>query len=166
LSAGWRKCALTVHVLTSVGWLGAVVASAALALLILASDEAATVRASYIALDELARYVLLPLSVLALLSGIVQGLVSTWGVLRHHWVVTKLCVNLVSAVILLLYAQTLGALSDAARRGAQAVHDPSPLLHTVGALVLLTCATALSIYKPRGRTRRGWRKHQELIRPT
>jgi uncharacterized membrane protein len=160
-----RKLGLTVHVIASVGWIGAVIASAALALFALASEDPQLVRSSYITMESLAWYVLLPLSLASLFSGLVQGMGTTWGVFRHYWVVVKLCINLLSSAILLLYTQTLGSLAELARAagGAGAAHDPSPLLHSGGALVLLTCAAALSIYKPKGRTRRGWRKQRELI---
>jgi hypothetical protein len=40
------------------------------------------------------------------------------------------------------------------------VRNPSPVIHAGGALVLLLIATALSVYKPRGMTRYGWRRQQ------
>ena len=38
------------------------------------------------------------------------------------------------------------------------------ILHSGAALVLLLAATTLSVYKPRGVTRYGWRKQQDLVR--
>ena len=48
-----RKLALTVHVISSVGWLGAVVCSLALALAVAGAlgSDVATVRAAYVALE-------------------------------------------------------------------------------------------------------------------
>jgi hypothetical protein len=45
--------------------------------------------------------------------------------------------------------------------GVQLLRDPSPVLHAGAALVLLLVATTLSVYKPRGLTRYGWRKQRE-----
>lgn len=46
-----RKVALTGHVVSSVGWLGAVIAFLALAIAGLTSQDAQTVRAVYLAMD-------------------------------------------------------------------------------------------------------------------
>ncbi|MDQ3220976.1 MAG: hypothetical protein M3Q26_09590, partial [Acidobacteriota bacterium] len=45
------KFALTAHITSSVGWLGAVVGFLALAIAGLTSDDAQTVRASYLAME-------------------------------------------------------------------------------------------------------------------
>ena len=68
--------------------------------------------------------------------------------LRQFWVLIKLLITVVAA--------GASALAD--------VRDPGPALHVVVGLLLLLVAAALSIYKPRGRTRYGWRKQQELLR--
>lgn len=74
----------------------------------------------------------------------------------------KLCINVVAAVVLVLYTQTLSALAEEARSPATGtaheVAGLSPLIHGAGALVLLVVATVLSVYKPRGLTRHGQRK--------
>lgn len=46
-----RKFVLTVHITLSVGWLGAVVAYLALAIVGLTSSDAQVVRAAYLSLD-------------------------------------------------------------------------------------------------------------------
>jgi hypothetical protein len=159
-----RKLVLTAHVTFSVGWLGAVITSLVLAVAGLATADAVTVRAVYPALDLIGWYVLVPLSVASLITGLVQALAGPWGLLRHYWVVLKLTMNLFATVLLLLYTQTLGYLSDAAKTSADPadlliLRTPSPILHAAGALVLLGVAVTLSIYKPRGLTRYGQR-HQ------
>ncbi len=67
---------------------------------------------------------------------------------------------LIASVVLLLYMQTLGALADLAGTTGdlEALCDPSPLLHSAAALALLLAAAALSVFKPAGRTRYGWRR--------
>ena len=158
-----RRIALTAHVIASVGWLGAVAATLALAIAGVASDDAVTVRAVYPAMEVMGWAVLVPLSVASLVTGVVQGLGSRWGLFEHYWVVTKLLINVVASVILLLYMQTLTALADAARTDAalDAMRSASPVLHAAVAVLLLGAAAALSVHKPAGRTRYGWRKQQE-----
>ena len=68
-------------------------------------------------------FVLLPLSVASLVTGLVQALGTKWGLLRHHWVVVKLGISVLTTVVLLLYTQTLGVLADAARESAVAGGD-------------------------------------------
>ena len=164
LSPAARKLALTVHLASSVGWFGGVLAALGLAVVGLASDDPQRVRAAYIAMEATAWYVLVPLSFASLVTGIVQSLGTVWGLFRHYWVVSKLAINLIATAILLLYTQTLGDLAalaadptvPAADLGD--LRDPSPLLHASAALVLLAVAMVLAVYKPRGLTRYGRRK--------
>jgi hypothetical protein len=159
-----RKFALTAHVISSVGWLGAVACVLALAIAGLTSQNAQTVRAAYLAMDVTAWSVLVPLALASLLTGLVQSLGTKWGLFRHYWVVTKLLINLVATIVLLMYTQTLSTLANAAAKtplpsdDLDALRSPSPVLHAGVALVLLLIATTLAIYKPAGLTRYGWRK--------
>jgi hypothetical protein len=74
-----RKFALTAHVASSVGWLGAVVVFLALGVLALTSQDAQTVRGVYLVMEPAAWAVLVPLGFASLLTGIVQSLGTTWG---------------------------------------------------------------------------------------
>jgi hypothetical protein len=160
-----RKFVLTVHVSSSVGWLGAVGGSLALAVAGLTSQDAERVRAVYVALELTGWFVLVPLSLASLLTGIVQSLGTKWGLFRHYWVLAKLVINLLATIILLLYTQTLSSLADVARDTTQVTGDPSPVLHAGAGLLLLLGATALAVYKPRGLTRYGQRKqHEQRLR--
>lgn len=166
MSPGVRKFALTAHVTASVGWLGAVIGTLALAIVGMTSGDAQTVTAAYVALEPLAWFALVPLSFASLVTGLVQSLGTAWGLFRHYWVLTKLLINVVATTVLLLYMQTLDSLAraatDAGRSGADlgALGDPSPALHAGAALLLLVLATALAVYKPRGLTPYGWRREQ------
>ncbi len=162
LSPRERKLALTTHVVASVGWLGAVAATLVLAVAGMASQDAQTVRAVYPALEVMGWYALVPLSFASLLSGLTISLAGKWGLLQHYWVVTKLVINLVASAVLVLYMQTLGALADTAGSAAElgAIRSSSPVLHAGAALLLLLAAAILSVFKPAGRTRHGWREQQ------
>jgi hypothetical protein len=156
-----RKAALVAHVGSSVGWIGSVVASLVLALAGVASRDDHLVRAVYLTLEVVGWYALVPFSIASLLTGVVQGVGSTWGLFRHYWVVVKLVMNLVATGVLLLYTRTLAGLADTARATASAadqLRNPSPAVHAVAAIVLLLVALVLSVYKPRGLTRYGQRR--------
>ena len=159
-----RKLALTAHVASSVGWLGAVVVFLALAVVGLTSGDARTVRAAYLVMEPAAWFVLVPLAFASLLTGIAQSLGTAWGLLRHYWVVFKLLINVASTVVLLLYMETFSFLARVAGDASAdlgVVRNPSPVIHAALALLLLLAATALAVYKPRGLTRYGQRKQRE-----
>ncbi|CAN5553842.1 hypothetical protein BH20ACT19_BH20ACT19_07370 [soil metagenome] len=158
-----RKLALTTHVVSSVGWLGAVAVFLGLSIAGMTSQNPETVRAAYLAMESIGLFVLVPFSIASLITGLVQSLGTKWGLFRNYWVLAKLLINLVASLILLMYTQTLAALAEIASTNADLglLRSPSPVLHAVGGLVLLLAAAALSVYKPRGMTRYGWRKQQE-----
>ena len=162
-----RKLALTAHVTSSVGWLGAVVVFLGLAVVGLTSQDAQTVRGAYLVMEPAAWFVLVPLAFASLLTGIVQSLGTMWGLFRHYWVLFKLLITVFATIVLLIYMETLSLMAGvAADPGADlgAVRDDSPLVHTVLALLLLLVATVLAVYKPRGMTRYGRRKQAEQRR--
>ena len=90
MTPGIRKFALTAHITSSVGLLGAVASFLALAIAGLTSQEASIVRAVYIALNVMVWHVIAPLCFAALLTGMIQGLGTPWGLFRHYWVLAKL----------------------------------------------------------------------------
>jgi len=170
MSPGLRKLALTAHVTASVGWLGAVAGFLALAVAGLTSQDAQMVRGTYLATELTARFVIVPLSFASLLTGLVQSLGTKWGLLRHYWVLAKLLINVFANIVLLIYMPTLKSLEGVAAQTTLSsgdlalLRDPSPVLHSGAALLLLIVATVLGVYKPRGLTRYGWRKQQALHR--
>ncbi len=162
-----RKLALTAHVVSSVGWLGAVVAFLGLATIGATSHDAATVRGTYLVMEPTAWYVLLPLASTSLLTGLIQSLGTTWGLFRHYWILLKLLINVFATTFLLIYMGTFGALAEVAADPSAdlaTVRNTSPILHAALALLLLVAATVLAVYKPRGMTRYGWRKQQATRR--
>ena len=149
------------HVVASVGWLGAVSAFVALAVVGLTSQNAWTVRGAYLVMEPAAWLVLLPLAFASFVTGLLQALATQWGLFRHYWVVFKLAINVVSIIVLLMYMATFRHLADVAedpRVDLDVVRNASPLLHAGSALLLLIAATTLAMYKPRGLTRYGRRK--------
>ena len=76
----------------------------------------------------------------------------------------KLVLTVFATIVLLLYTQTISFVARLAAERAPLgeLRDPSPALHAGAALLVLLVATVLAVYKPRGMTRYGWRKQQEL----
>jgi hypothetical protein len=162
------KLLLTAHVTTSVGWLGAVGVFLALAAIGQTSQDPATVRGAYLVMEPAAWYVLVPLAGASLLTGLVQSLVTSWGLLRHYWVLFKLLITVVATLVLLLYLGTFRYLAGTAadpNADLDAVRNASPTLHGALALIVLLTATVLAVYKPRGQTPYGQRRpHQAAPR--
>jgi len=159
-----RKFALTAHVTSSVGWLGAVIGFLAHAVAGLTSKDAQIMGAAYLMMDLTGWFVLVPLSFASLVTGLVQSLGTAWGLFRHYWVVVKLSITVFATVVLLIYMQTLDKLATAAAKTTFSSADfsghqgASPVIHaSVAVLLLLTCVV-LSVYKPWGKTRYGKRK--------
>ncbi|MFF5757456.1 hypothetical protein [Streptomyces longwoodensis] len=162
-----RNLTLTAHVASSVGWLGAVAVFLVLAAVGLTSDDAQTVRGVYLALEPTGWFVLVPLSFASLLTGLVQSLGTSWGLFRHYWVLFKLLINVIATVLLLVHMQVVGHVADAAAEAGLSSGElfgmRVQLLADAGAaLVVLVIAVVLSVYKPRGLTRYGWRRQQDL----
>lgn len=154
LSARGRKRALTVHVAASVALLGSVATTLVLALTAATTDDDALARAGYELMRTLTLALNIPLALTALVSGIVVGLGTRWGVLRHRWVATKLALLLAVALI---GALVIGRGVEAALAAPPGLEPESAQWRVVGgaaaAAAALVAATALSVYKPGGRLR-------------
>lgn len=161
-----RKFVLTAHVTLSVGSLGAVAAFLLLAVAGLSSQDAQVVSAAYIGSGLIAWYVILPLVLASLLIGVFQSLTTPWGLFRHYWVLAKLLATVFTIIVLLLQME---GITYIARVAAGRTLSGSELLglrhsmwnHATGGLIVLIVFVVLSIYKPRGLTRHGWRKCHE-----
>ena len=165
MTPGLRKLALTAHVTSSVGWLGAVAGFLALAVSGLTSQDAQMVRAAYLAMELTGWLVIVPLSLASLLTGLVQALGTVWGLFRHYWVVAKLLITVLATIVLLVHMQPIGHIADAVARATLAGGELRGLriqlvVDAGAALAVLLVATALSVYKPRGMTRYGQGQQQ------
>lgn len=155
-----RKALLTLHIALSVGWLGAVLAYLPLDVTTAASEDPTRVRAAYVAMDLMAGYVLVPLAITALASGVALSLVTSWGLFRHYWVVVSLVLTALATLVLLVETRTIEALAASAATASDAavLALPSTLPHSIGGALVLVLVLALNVYKPRGLTRYGWRR--------
>jgi hypothetical protein len=163
-----RKLALTAHVTCSLGWIGTVAAFLVLSIAGLKGREIETVRAAYLAMNLVGVYAIVPLSVAALLTGIIQSLGTPWGLFRQYWVVAKLVLTIGATLLLLLHQftavagaarrvseSTMGAMPDIGRSGTQLVGDAA------AALLVLFAITVIAMFKPWGLTPYG-RQKQEI----
>jgi DMSO/TMAO reductase YedYZ heme-binding membrane subunit len=160
-----RKFALAAHLAFSVGWIGAAAGYIALDVAAATSQDAQTLRAVYLAMELIAWYVIVPLALASLLTGLVMSLGTKWGLFRHYWVLISLLLTIIATVVLLVETQTISYFADMAADPTTSSDDlralGSTLVHSVGGTVVLLAILVLNVYKPRGMTRYGWRKQQE-----
>lgn len=153
-----RKVWQVVHIVSAVGWLGIELCVLALAVTGVSSEDPGTVRTAYDAAVLLADVFFLPVTVLMLLSGLVLGLGTRWGLLRYYWVAVKLAIGtaLLVAGTYTLENAVRGA-ADLAATGALSQGDGIGLAGMLSVIAALTLvASVLSVVKPWGRI--PWRR--------
>lgn len=159
-----RKLVLSIHLIVSAGWIGAIAAYLVLDLATVTSDDPGTLRAAYAGMDLIVQSVIVPVAIATLVTGITISLGTRWGLLRHYWVVISLLLTLVATAVLLAETRTVGALAsiaaDPATTSGELSALASTLAHSIGGLIVLVVILVLNVYKPRGMTRYGWRKQQ------
>ncbi|MEO5820766.1 MAG: DUF2269 domain-containing protein [Vicinamibacteraceae bacterium] len=168
LTPALRRFTFATHITSSVGWVGAVLAFLALAVIGFTSDDPVKVRGAYLLMAPAGWFVLVPLAHASLLSGIALSLGTTWGLFRYYWVVVKLAITVFATVILLIYMGTFRQMAGVAAdpvADLATVRNASPIVHAILALILLIAATVLSVYKPFGTTAHGERRVEEQRRP-
>ena len=121
---------------------------------------------AYLAMELTGWFVIVPLSLASLLTGVVLSLGTTWGLFRHYWVLAKIVVTMPAIALLLLHRQPINRVARVAAETTLTRADLGGLriqlvAYAAAALVVLLVATVLSMYKPRGWTRYGWRKQRE-----
>ena len=159
-----RKFALAVHLTVSVGWIGAVAAYIPFDVTTATSRDAQTLRSAYLAMESIARSVIVPLALASLLTGLVVSLGTKWGLFRHYWVLISLVLTTLATIILLVETRTIsylaGMAADPTMSGDALRALPSTLAHSVGGTAVLLVVLVLNVYKPKGMTRHGWRKQE------
>lgn len=168
MSPSVRKFALTAHVTSSVGWIGALAVFLAHAIASMASADAMIVRSACLAMGLTAWFVIFPLSLASLATGVVQALGTAWGLVRHYWVIAKLLLTAIATGVLLLKLSPIHTLEAAAAQASFVATDfvglrMSLLVHGVGGLLILISIAALAIYKPRGLTPYGVRAQRQRL---
>ena len=164
MSPRWRKLALSVHLTCSVGWIGAVVAYLALGISAVNSANASTVRSAWTAMELTGWYVIVPLALGSLITGVIMSLGTKWGLLRYYWVVISFSLTVVCVAVLVLHMPDVSTMAALARRSEGEALEAlgGDLGHPSIGLAILLVIQMLNIYKPPGLTRYGWRKQQQV----
>lgn len=154
-----RKAVLVVHLAAAGAWLGLDVVLAVLIGTAGLTDDPNTKAVSLQALELFSVMPMLIIGLVCLVSGLVLGLGTKYGLVRYWWVAVKLVLNIVLVVLV----------ATALRSGVQEAAEQARLLSTgqidavpLGDLrfppivspIALMVAVTLSVYKPWGRIRR------------
>ncbi|WP_103508839.1 DUF2269 domain-containing protein [Streptomyces sp. SM13] len=147
-----RRGVLVAHVAVSVSWLGLTVGLLTLGLTAFLTGDPATASAATRAMKVFGDWLVVPVALLSLVSGLVLALGTPWGLARHRWVWIKFWLTLI----------TTGLSLFSLRPGIDAaVADEVVDIHLVIAPSVATATylfiTAISVLKPWGLTRRGRR---------
>jgi hypothetical protein len=122
------------------------------------STNAQTVRAACISMELIGWFVTVPLSMAALVTGIVQAVGTNWGLLRQWWVVAKLVLTVIAVAVLWRHMQQVSALALLAGQGTAVSDRIRPeVVHSAGGFAVLFVVMLLSVFKPWGPTPYGRR---------
>jgi uncharacterized membrane protein len=158
-----RKIILTLHVIFAVGWLGTDFSMLGLGITGFSSSSLETMRESYLSMERIGGYVVIPVALCAVLTGLLLGLGTRWGLLRYHWVTVKLVVGLLALTLAVLPLQIQ------LHTAANAVQEPGAtsdigfvqytlIIAPAVALALYSSNVVLSIFKPWGMSAYGKRR--------
>lgn len=155
-----RQLLVFVHVVISLGWMGAGAANVVLAFTAAAHPTQEIRRSCYYLINEIDFALVIPLAFGTLASGVVLSLVTKWGLVRYRWVLVKLLLTLVVIGYSTFGVGVWVELSMQATTGPGAGVSPVADRLAWGAtanIVAFLFMTWVSITKPWGRTRRSTR---------
>ena len=154
-----RKTVLILHILSVGSWVGVDVIVAVLVLTGWLSSDPSVRGLAYQALGTFVGWPMLVSALVSLVTGVLLGLGSKYGLVRYWWVAVKLALNLVLCTLILIALQPgLGEIAQYGRdlaAGTAIERDMSDLFFPpIVSLSALTFATILSVAKPWGRLRK------------
>ncbi|MGI5130968.1 hypothetical protein ACQEVB_29475 [Pseudonocardia sp. CA-107938] len=161
-----RQVLVFVHVVVSLGWMGAGAANVVLAMTAGYTGSADVRRVCYLMIDRIDQFLVIPGAFAALASGVLLSVVTPWGLARYWWVLVKL----VLTVAVILYS-TFGLgvwvieSIEATAAGAPESTVAGPLAYGATLnLVAFLFMTWASIAKPWGTT--PWTRRTPAARRT
>ena len=165
LSRNARRATLVLHVLAGAGWMGLDIGLAVMVLTGATTDDGSLAAAVYLVARLVVPVAVPVLASTMLLTGIVLGLGTRYGLVQWWWVLVKLSLGTLLTVLVFValvpgvltiptdLAGTADQVRDAVGRQVQDIIFP-PLV----SFSLLGVALVLSVWKPWGRTRWGRRR--------
>jgi uncharacterized membrane protein len=160
LAPRWRKSILWLHIVSGIGWMGLDVGLFLLLMTGLRTDDGPLAAACYRAVAVIVPVAVPILSLGMLLTGLLLGWGTTWGLLRYWWVFVKLVMGIVLTVLVFIAlvpgVNDLPAadptLSAGSVRDTIGEATTDLLFPPIVSFTMLGIAAVLSIFKPWSRT--------------
>ncbi|MFE2557364.1 DUF2269 domain-containing protein [Streptomyces sp. NPDC059352] len=151
-----RRATLVVHVVSAASWLGLALGLLALGITAATTESAPVLKASVRSMKTMVDWLVFPVALLTLLTGLLMAPASNWGLARHRWIHTKFWLTLA------MIAGTFFGFRDAIVNTYADVTAGHPLADAGDVLLgpMLSPASyvfmmTISILKPWGLTKRG-----------
>jgi hypothetical protein len=153
-----RKATLVLHIASAGAWFGL---DAAMAVLVVTAAVTGSDRTRGVCFQALGLVTVWPMTaagLTCLVTGVILGLGTRYGLVRYWWVVVKLALNLLLTTLVLVALRP--GIDEVVARGGRLL-DGERVATAVGDLAfppivsptLLLVATVLSVYQPWGRIR-------------
>ncbi len=153
-----RRALLVVHVATSVSWLGLTLGLLALGVTAFTTGSPEATEASYRSMQMFADWLIIPIALLTLGTGLVLSLGTTWGLARYRWVFTKFWITLVATGLSFFALRPeIGHAAAQAIAGENVAERSDLIVAPSVALATYLFMTVISVLKPWGLTNRGRR---------
>jgi uncharacterized membrane protein len=156
-----RKSLLVVHIIAGLSWIGIDIALLPLLYAAYTSGDPVVVASALRAISLVIPPTVPVLSLAILISGLLLGLGTTWGLTRYWWVLAKLALSILMTVLVFtVLVPAVTSLEVQAAAGATAQALRNSLGRALTALIfppvvsasMLSLATILSVFKPWRRT--------------
>ncbi|MFA1548245.1 hypothetical protein [Actinomadura chokoriensis] len=159
LGRGWRRTTLIVHIVSAGAWIGIDVI---VAVLVLTGRFGTTGEVRGLAYQALATFIVWPMltsALICLVTGLILGLGTRWGLVRYWWVAVKLVLNLVLCTLIVVALQPgMDEVNEYGRTFTAGAPEPAFISNLffppAVSLTALTFATVLAVAKPWGRLTR------------
>lgn len=153
-----RRAVLVVHVTASAGWLGLTLGLLALSLTAANTESSAMIEAACRSMKVFTDWLVIPLALLTLFSGLVLSLGTQWGLARHRWVYAKFWLTLITITASIFALRPgVNAAVDTVASGATLTDPLGLVMGPVVSFTTYVFMTVVSVLKPWGLTRRGRR---------
>jgi hypothetical protein len=168
LTPAARNAVVVAHAITGIGWMGVDIAVVVLLMTARTTDDPVLVVSGFNAVRMIVPIAVPPLSLGIVITGLMLGLGTRWGLVRYWWVLIKLLLSFLMTVLvfvsLLPAVNSIAVLSTSTTTSADAVRAslgslPTQLMFPpVVSFLMLGFAAILSIFKPWHRT--PWRRER------
>lgn len=147
-----RRLTVVLHVLFSAAWIGLTLGILALGIRAYTSQDPGVVAFAYRAGDVFGEWLLVPVALATLITGLALSVGTQWGLVRHKWVLVKFVLTVIT-VLLVAFSMAPGLSENADRAVAgTAVADIDMWIAPLVGTTTYAFMYVISVLKPWGLT--------------